>query len=359
MLSNQKIELNELLIKCGKSVVQVAFVLNQMSEGFILVNVKETYIVNEEKTGAVKSSKMNFSQLPAETDKMVSTFSLYMGETGAVILVVFVVFFGAVGLVENLILILSITMTDGFSETPGNVFVLSLAFADLLLSCICPALFIYNMYHSIFNIFMTASRFLVSATTGSMFLLTVNRFLSMVRSLKYPKIMTFKRIVIMIAAIWFVSIIIFIMSLLGMTFNKKPMQHITRYLVIFYVVSSTVMCVYMYNLSRKHRERLRIQRYAVTGQMNATSDEFRALRSLLIVTGSLVACWLPVAIAVFFVDSARNPAQFYRVFSFITSLGIVNTEIDPVVYHYRSKGFRSSLTLLVRRLKNAGCYECC
>ena len=286
MLSNQRIELNELLIKCGKSVVQVAFVPNQMSKGFILVNVKETYIINEEKTSAVKISKMNFSQLPAETDKMVSTFSLYMSETEAVILVVFVVFFGAVGLVENLILILSITMTDGFSETPGNVFVLSLVFADLLLSCICPALFIYNMYHSIFNIFITASRFLVSATTGSMFLLTVNSFLSMVRSLKYSKIMTFKRIVVMVAAIWFVSIIIFIMLLLGMTFNKKPMQHITRYLVIFYVVSSTVMCVYMYNLSRKHRERLRIQTYAVTGQMNATSDEFRALRSLLIVTGS-------------------------------------------------------------------------
>ena len=77
------------------------------------------------------------------------------------------------------------------------------------------------------------------------------------------------------------------------------------------------MCIYMYNLSRKHRERLRIQRHAVTGQMHAVSDEFRALCLLLMVSGSFVACWLPVAISVFFADLAKNPVQFYRIFNLL------------------------------------------
>ena len=62
-------------------------------------------------------------------------------------------------------------MTDGFAEVPANaVFVLSLAFADLLMSCVCPVLFIYDMYCSIFSIFITAARLLVSTTTGCIFL---------------------------------------------------------------------------------------------------------------------------------------------------------------------------------------------
>ena len=80
--------------------------------------------------------------------------------------------------------------------------------------------------------------------------------------------------------------------------------------------------------------------------MHAVSDEFRALSSLPMVSGSFVACWLPVAISVFFADLAKNPVQFYHIFSFITPLTIVNTVIGPVVYYYRCKGFRSSLTLL-------------
>lgn len=285
---------------------------------------------------------------------MLSTLSLYLSEAEVTILVFLVLFFGSVGFLLNIVLILSITIAGGLSEAPVNVFVLSLALADLLMSCVSPAIFICNMYYPIFNIFITVSRFLVSTTTGSIFLLTSNRFVSTVRSLKYPKIMTFKRTVIMVVAIWFVGSIVFFMSLLGKKWNKKPMEQITRYLVIFYIVSSTVMCMYMYNLSRKHRERLRIQRHAITGQMNAVSDEFRALRSLLMVAGSFVACWLPATIALFFVDLTRNPAQFYRFFSFITPLAIVNTVMDPVVYYYRSKGFRSSLRLLMRRLKNTG-----
>ena len=307
---------------------------------------------------------MNFtgipnSNQPHEAHAKLSTSSLYLSEAEATVLVVSVVLFGSTGFLLNLILVLSITMTDRFAEAPVNVFVLSLAFADLLITCACPVLLIYSVYHSVFGIIMTVMRFLVSTNTGCIFLLTLNRFVSIVRALEYPKIVTLKRTVIVTAIIWFVGVIVFLMSLLGSIWNKQPMKQITRYLVIFYSVSSIVMCMYMYHLSKKHKQHLMIQRYAVTGQMNAISDEFRALRSLLMVAASFVACWLPLTIAAFFLDPERNPVQVYRVFSFMTPLAIVNTVIDPIVYYYRSNGFRLSLRLLMRRLKNTGYCECC
>ena len=128
----------------------------------------------------------NFSQ-PLESDEMTSTLAVYITEGETAGLVVFLVFFGLTGFLQNLVLILSISLTDGFADTPANLFILSLAFADLLLCAVSAPLLIYNMYHSIFNIYTTVSIFVVAATTGSIFLLTLNRFVSTVRPLKYQK----------------------------------------------------------------------------------------------------------------------------------------------------------------------------
>ena len=122
----------------------------------------------------------------------------------------------------------------------------------------------------------------------------------------------------------------------------------TRFFVAFYVVSSVVMCVYMYHLGRKHAKRLAQQAYAVIGQLQVASHEFRTLRSLVMITGSFGACWLPVTIAVIINNGERDPAQFYRALCFATPLTFVNTIIDPVVYYFLSKGFRLSLKKVKR-----------
>jgi hypothetical protein len=114
----------------------------------------------------------------------------------------------------------------------------------------------------------------------------------------------------------------------------------------------------MYNLGRKHKKELAQQRYAVTGQKQATSQEIRALSSLFMIAGSFVVCWLPATIATFFVNRVEDPTQFYRVFCFTGPLALVNAVIDPVVYYYRSNGFRSSLKVLVRQFRNRGYCEC-
>ena len=306
---------------------------------------------------------MNFTNISNfnhyhESDELSSTLSLYISEAETAGLVLFLVLFGSLGFVQNLVLILSVILTDGFTETPANIFVLSLAWADLLVCGVSAPLLIYNCYHPIFNIFITVSKFNVVATTGSIFLLTLNRLICIVRDLKYPKIMTFKRTVTLVGAIWFVAALVFVLSVVGLICDIKPIVHITRYFMGFYVTSSIVMYAYMYNLARKHRKHLARQAFAVTGQTQAKSDEFRALRSLFMIAGSFAACWLPMTIGFFFTNVARDPIQFYRTFILTSPLCLVNSVVDSFVYYYRSKGFRASLKMLVRRFKNAGCCEC-
>ena len=98
----------------------------------------------------------------------------------------------------------------------------------------------------------------------------------------------------------------------------------------------------MYYLDRKHRKKLARQAYAVTGQVQAKFEEFRALRSLFMIAGTFALCWLPMTVATFLIDVRRDPFQFYRSYIYTTPLCAVNSVVDPVVYYYRSNGFRKS-----------------
>ena len=286
-------------------------------------------------------------------------FSQYLSEKETICLVAFVVIFGFLGLVLNLFLILSISFSDEFSDSPANLFVLSLAVADALLGCAFVPLSIYSTYFPALDVFFTASNFLILATTGSIFLLTLNRFVSTVRPLRYPTIVTYRRATAMVPVIWLAALFVLVLAVVSLIFNAIANLKITRYIVAFYIVSFFVLCVYMYHLGRKHAKRMAKQAFAVAGQLQAASHEFRALRSLFLIAGSFGVCWLPATIQTIILDSEENPELFYRAFCFTAPLIFLNTIWDPDVYYFRSKGFRLSLRRLKRQILNFRYCDCC
>ena len=292
-----------------------------------------------------------------ESSEVSSTLSLYASKAEIASGISFFALFGTVGFLENLVLILSILLTEQFADMPSNIFILSLACADLLVCGVSAPLYIYNCYHPMFTIFITVSKFNAVASTGSIFTLSLDRYISLIQGLQYPKIMTFKRTVSLVAGTWIVASFVVISAVIGLVWNLKPLVHLTRYFIGFYISATIVMYMYMYNLGRKHRKHLARQAFAVTGQIQAKFDEFRALRSLFLIAGTFALFWLPVTVAAFFIDVKKDPFQFYRAHVYTTPLCAVNSVVDPVVYYYRSKGFRKVLKMLGRRLKNFGCSD--
>ena len=282
------------------------------------------------------------------------TITLYLSDREVAGSVLFLALFGFAGFAQNLVVILSTILTDGLLDIPTNIFVLSLAVSDFLVCAVSAPLLIYNYYRWIFTTFITVSKFTVVATTGSIFLMTVNRFVSIVRPLRYPKIMTYKRSVTMTAGVWFVATLVPILSIIGLNYDIQSIVHITRYFLIFYITSSSAMYLYMYTLARKHRGQVAKLKHAVTGQMKTSSEEFKALCSLGLVAGSFAVCWLPMTIGFFFTNRNTDPNKFYRTFTFTAPLAVINAAIDPAIYYYRSKGFRFSLKTLSRRFQNVG-----
>ena len=267
---------------------------------------------------------------------------------------VYLAFFGVVEFLQNLVVILSITFVDGFPDVPGNIFVLSLASSDFLLCSVCVPLLIYNCFHWIFTTFITASKLIVVATAGSAFLLTANRFVSIMKPLRYSKIMTYKRAAALVEIVWFVAIIVSTLSMIGLAYNIKSIVHITRYFLAFYIISSTAMYVHMYILARKLRGQLAELKYAVTGRLQTSSDKFRSLRSLFMFAGSFAACWLPMTVGFFVTDRNTDPDAFYVTLSYTAPLIVLNAILDPTIYYYRSNGFRHSLKTLASLIENTG-----
>ncbi len=305
---------------------------------------------------------MNFTNISnlnqsLELDETTSAVSSYFSEAEASALVVVVVFLASIGFLLNVLLILSIILTDGFADAPANVFVLSLACADLSVCCVTGPLFIYNCYRPMFKIFVAVGRFVGVATTGNIFLLSLNRLMSIVADLKYPSIMTFKRTVTLVGIVWFVASLVTTLAVVGLIYDIQSIMRPTRYFLGFYVSFTIVMHVYMYKLGKKHRRQLARQAFAVTGQIQARSDEFRALRSLFMITGTFAASWLPISIEPFFENEMGGRIHYCRILLFTCTLCFVNSIADPIIYYYRSKGFRASLNILVRRMKNAACCE--
>ncbi len=178
-------------------------------------------------------SNLNQSLLLNETN---SALSSYFSEAEAAALVLVVVLLGSVGFLLNLLLILSIILTDGFADAPANLLVLSLACADLSLCCLFGPVFIHNCYRPVFNIVLSVGRFVSGATTGNIFLLSLNRLLSIVTDLKYPSIMTFKRTVTLVGIVWFVAVLVTILAVVGLIYDIQPLMRPTRYFVGFYVI---------------------------------------------------------------------------------------------------------------------------
>ena len=200
-----------------------------------------------------------------------------------------------------------------------------------------------------FSLYINVSKFNAVASTGSIFTLSLDRYISLVRGLKYPKIMTFKRTISLMAGTWTGASFVGISVVIGLVWNSEPLTEITRYFVGFYISATIVMYMYMYNLGRKYRKNLERQAYAVTGQMQAKFDEFRALRPLFMIAETFAIFWAPVTIAAFMMDVRKDPFQFYRACVYTFPLCLANSMVDPVVYYYRSnKGFRRSLKVLAR-----------
>lgn len=127
---------------------------------------------------------------------------------------------GTLGFLENLGVILVILHNRlVMLDVPSVWFVLSLATSDAV-TCVAINIFVHiinnlnttDAYGQTIEHIAILFRFVVLSSTGSLFILTFNRFLSVYNSLRYPAIMTTSKAKGLVLVPWIIASILYALS---------------------------------------------------------------------------------------------------------------------------------------------------
>uniref|UniRef100_UPI002FE4FA97 Soluble cytochrome b562,Cannabinoid receptor 1 n=1 Tax=Homo sapiens TaxID=9606 RepID=UPI002FE4FA97 len=279
---------------------------------------------------------------------------------------------GTFTVLENLLVLCVILHSRSLRCRPSYHFIGSLAVADLLGSVIFVYSFIdFHVFHrkDSRNVFLfklggvTAS---FTASVGSLFLIAIDRYISIHRPLAYKRIVTRPKAVVAFCLMWTIAIVIAVLPLLGWNCEKLQsvcsdiFPHIDKTYLMFWIGVVSVLLLfivyaYMYILWKAHSHAVRmIQRGTQKSIIIHTSEDGKVqvtrpdqarmdielAKTLVLILVVLIICWGPLlAIMVYDVFGKMNKL-IKTVFAFCSMLCLLNSTVNPIIYALRSKDLR-------------------
>ncbi|MCL4140262.1 UNVERIFIED_CONTAM: hypothetical protein GTU68_061912 [Idotea baltica] len=292
-------------------------------------------------------------------------------------------------IVGNVLVILSV-----FTYRPlrivQNFFLVSLAVADLTVAVfVLPFNVAYNVIGKwIFGIhlcemWLTCDILCCTASILNLCAIALDRYWAITDPINYAQKRTVKRVVVMIAFVWIASVIICLPPLFGwndwpdeFTINTPCALTGDRGYVIYSSMGSffvplaimTMVYIKIFFATRKRlRDRAKASKISEikTGkskikpdedsmfirekQKISLSKERRAARTLGIIMGVFVVCWLPFFlfyVILPFCPSCTVPND--KVINFIAWLGYINSSLNPIIYTIFNLDFRKAFAKYLR-----------
>ncbi|XP_061527436.1 LOW QUALITY PROTEIN: adrenoceptor alpha 1Aa [Phycodurus eques] len=305
---------------------------------------------------------------------------------------VFIVF-GAVG---NILVILSV-VCHRHLRTVTHYFIVNLAVADLLLSStVLPFSAIFEIldrwvFGRVFcNVWAALDVLCCTASIMSLCVISVDRYVGVSYPLRHPAIMTKRRALLAVTCLWALSVVISIGPLFGWKepapddesvckITEEPAYAIFSAVGSFYLPLAIILAMYcrVYVVARRESRGLReghktdksdsefvilrIHRGNTTASDDETlrsrthfalrllkfSREKKAAKTLGIVVGCFVLCWLPF----FLVLPISSMFPAYRppdtVFKITFWLGYFNSCINPIIYPCSNQEFKKAFQSLL------------
>uniref|UniRef100_A0A2R9C696 Alpha-1B adrenergic receptor n=1 Tax=Pan paniscus TaxID=9597 RepID=A0A2R9C696_PANPA len=289
-------------------------------------------------------------------------------------------------IVGNILVILSVACNRHL-RTPTNYFIVNLAMADLLLSfTVLPfsaALEVlgYWVLGRIFcDIWAAVDVLCCTASILSLCAISIDRYIGVRYSLQYPTLVTRRKAILALLSVWVLSTVISIGPLLGWKepapnddkecgVTEEPFYALFSSLGSFYIPLAVILVMYcrvyivakrttknleagvMKEMSNSKELTLRIHsknfhedtlsstkakghnpRSSIAVKLFKFSREKKAAKTLGIVVGMFILCWLPffIALPLGSLFSTLKPPD--AVFKVVFWLGYFNSCLNPIIY---------------------------
>ncbi|KAL9988211.1 hypothetical protein ACROYT_G002630 [Oculina patagonica] len=254
------------------------------------------------------------------------------------------------GTVGNSLVLLSIIKFDNLRAIP-DLFIFSLSLSDILVTAIYQPLKAYRFAHwqqaSTDVELMTISSFLghfsLIASITNMFGVTVERLVSIRFPLKYDLLVTKCRAVVTVICIWIFSISYGAIWSRGLL----PEQYLAIYFIL--VLAGTVSIYFYIFLVAKRLEGSVTQAHADSTDVERPNinRERKAAKTIAIILGVAVICWLPLLIVPNALANHVDRASFLKVFFPLHVLSVCNSSINPYIYCVRSRRYSVAFVKLL------------
>ncbi|NWT21218.1 ADA1B protein, partial [Vireo altiloquus] len=303
-------------------------------------------------------------------------------------------------IIGNILVILSVACNKHL-RIPTNYFIVNLAIADLLLSfTVLPfsatlEVLGYWVLGRIFcDIWAAVDVLCCTASILSLCAISIDRYIGVRYSLQYPALVTRRRAILALLGVWLLSMVISIGPLLGWKepapqddrecrITEEPFYALFSSLGSFYIPLVVILVMYcrvyivakrttrnleagvMKEMSNSKELTLRIH-YKHEDTLNNTkskghnprnslafkllkfSREKKAAKTLGIVVGMFILCWLPffIVLPLGSLFSALKPPE--TIFKVIFWLGYFNSCLNPIIYPCSSKEFKRAFIQILR-----------
>ncbi|KAL3864424.1 hypothetical protein ACJMK2_006108 [Sinanodonta woodiana] len=268
------------------------------------------------------------------------------------------------------ILVCIAVFTDRRLKHLNNLFLVSLAIADLLVAGVVMTFAVVNdisgtwMFGSVFcNIWVSSDVMCSTASILNLCVISLDRYIHIRDPLKYARLMTWKKVAAMIAFVWIMSVIISFLPIhLGWHRNNSqqpPDKCILEISGTYAIVSSTISfyipCIVMLALYCKlymyARQQVKSIKSTLVGNhlqdsknsgkgTSSKVSDHKAAVTLGIIMGVFLFCWLPFFI-LNLIEAYCRCAPII-LFQILTWLGYVNSCLNPIIYSIFNQEFRSA-----------------
>ena len=252
-------------------------------------------------------------------------------------------------------LILAVFLLDHAIRNQTNIFVVSLACADIVVGVVSMPLWIANSAPHITTTYYLYSIDLLccSASIFSCALLSLERALKIICPYWYANTATTDRVKIVILFGWIAAILVGGLSLArGEDANNIP--YISFITLVIYVLPVLAICISylsIFFVARKHSNDIRKQSRGVARDLSPRlKGDTKTAWRLGIFIAVFIICWTPVFVTIWVDALLRNPALMPLPFRVLTStLPYLNAVINPFLYALGNSAFRKSMKKLYKR----------
>ncbi|XP_056902301.1 cannabinoid receptor 2 isoform X1 [Takifugu flavidus] len=281
---------------------------------------------------------------------------------------------GPITLMENAIVLGVIASTATLRKRPSYLFIGSLALADVFASCFFTTSFLdFHLFRRsdsatayLFKLGGVTMAF--SSSVGSLLLTALDRYLCIYQASSYKVLLTRRRALLSLLILWLTTIFISFLPLMGWRcptdlnpacselFPYINPDYLACWTSFILVLLALILGAYALILWKAHRHEASMTSFhgsVGTGHARMRMD-IRLARTFGLILLILVGCWLP-ALSFMLADVFTQLTHAQRkAFAFCSTLCLVNSAVNPLLYALRCRELRLALLQLLAKLCDTG-----